>query len=298
MLQATHAIPCAHTHLLGVGFIAGRSLLVERVCCGLRNTLLATIATHCNTLQHTATHCNTLQHTATHCNTSGCCASATRASSLSLLHTATHCNTLQHTAIYMGVAPEQHASRHYRNFTLQHAATRCNTLQHTATHVSVALEQHAPRYTALSLRLSLYFTLTPALVPCLSPSGLSCRLPGVLHRRKTVFVVISTPDCNTLQHAATHCNNPRYCVDTALQHNATHCNTLQHAATLLVTFSTLISRHLSSIPLSCVCVYVCVLALPFSHHTASHCNAHCNTLHHTIAVYTAFSPQVSPTICL
>ena len=29
----------------------------------------STIATHCNTLQHTATHCNTLQHTATHCNT-------------------------------------------------------------------------------------------------------------------------------------------------------------------------------------------------------------------------------------
>ena len=54
--------------------------------------LTQSIATHCNTLQHTATHCNTLQHTATHCNT--------------LQHTATHYNTLQHTA------------------------THCNTLQH------------------------------------------------------------------------------------------------------------------------------------------------------------------------
>jgi len=37
------------------------------------------LATHCNTLQHTATHCNTLQHTVTYCNT--------------LPHIVTHCNT-------------------------------------------------------------------------------------------------------------------------------------------------------------------------------------------------------------
>ena len=30
------------------------------------------LATHCNTLQHTATHRNTPQHTATHCNTLTC----------------------------------------------------------------------------------------------------------------------------------------------------------------------------------------------------------------------------------
>ena len=48
---------------------------VHSICCGV------TLATHCNTLQHTATHCNTLQHTATHCNT--------------LQHTATH-ETTQH----------------------------------------------------------------------------------------------------------------------------------------------------------------------------------------------------------
>jgi len=66
----------------------------------LNGILVATNATHCNTLQHTATHCNTLQHTATHYNT--------------LQHTATHCNTLQHTATH-------------RN-TLQHTATHCNTL--------------------------------------------------------------------------------------------------------------------------------------------------------------------------
>jgi len=30
---------------------------VHSICCGV------TLATHCNTLQHTATHCNTLQHT-------------------------------------------------------------------------------------------------------------------------------------------------------------------------------------------------------------------------------------------
>jgi len=56
----------------------------------------ASLATHCNTLEHIATHCSTMQHAATHCNT--------------LQHTATHCNPLQHTA------------------------THCNTIQHTATH--------------------------------------------------------------------------------------------------------------------------------------------------------------------
>jgi len=47
--------------------------------------LLATSATHCNTLQHTA---NTLQHTTTEHDLL-CCILTT---------TATHCNTLQHTA--------------------------------------------------------------------------------------------------------------------------------------------------------------------------------------------------------
>jgi len=67
---ATHGNLCALTRLREGALLAQETYLHK------------TLATHCNTLQHTATHCNTLQHTATHCNT--------------LQHTATHCNTLQH----------------------------------------------------------------------------------------------------------------------------------------------------------------------------------------------------------
>ena len=63
-----------------------------------------TLATHCNTLQHTTTHCNTLQQIATHCNT--------------LQHTVLHCNMLQHDAACN---------------TPYYTATCCNMLQHAAT---------------------------------------------------------------------------------------------------------------------------------------------------------------------
>ena len=52
-----------------------------------------TLATHCDTLQHTATHCDThkerrrVRDTATHCNT--------------LQHIAARCNMLQHTATHI-----------------------------------------------------------------------------------------------------------------------------------------------------------------------------------------------------
>ena len=67
-----------------------------------------TLATHCNTLQHTATHCNTLQHTAT--------------------HSITHCSMLQHVA----ACNTQYYTATCCNM-LQHAATCCNMLQHAAT---------------------------------------------------------------------------------------------------------------------------------------------------------------------
>jgi len=108
----------------------------------LQNT--ATIATHCNMLQHVATHCNSLKHVATHCNTPGI-AREVSAQTWELLEysiqpTATHgntlertvteCNTLQHTATDCNTL--QYIVTDCN--TLQHTATHCNTLQHTATH--------------------------------------------------------------------------------------------------------------------------------------------------------------------
>ena len=59
------------------------------------NTPRVSLATLCNTLQHTTIHCNTLRHTATH-RESVLQHSATRCNTLR--YTATHCNALQHTA--------------------------------------------------------------------------------------------------------------------------------------------------------------------------------------------------------
>ena len=79
-------------------------------------SMIGTIATHCNTLQHTATQCNTMQHTAQHCNP--------------LQHTAANCNTLQQTATDCNRL--QQTATHCNR--LLHTATHGNTLQHTATH--------------------------------------------------------------------------------------------------------------------------------------------------------------------
>jgi len=75
--------------------------------------IVATAATHCNTLQHTATHCNTLQYTAAHCN--------------ALRHAVSHCN--------YSLQPNQVATHRTSQLTAthcnsQHTATHCNTLQH------------------------------------------------------------------------------------------------------------------------------------------------------------------------
>ena len=66
--------------------------------------IIPTVATHCNTLQHTATHCNTLQHTATHCMTTlvqtHCCSTHCNI----LQHSTKHCNTLQKPPAHLSTA--------------------------------------------------------------------------------------------------------------------------------------------------------------------------------------------------
>jgi len=127
------------------------------------------LATHCNTLQHTATHCNSLQITATHCN--------------SLHLTAPHCNTLQHTATHnVDVRSLQHTTTHCNtqcrrtNFillalhtthplqqtykSLQHTATHCNSLQLTAPHCT-SLQHSATHYNTQCTR-----TMLISFLPC------------------------------------------------------------------------------------------------------------------------------------
>jgi len=108
--------------------------------------------------------------------------------------------------------------------TLQHTATHRNTPQHAATHCNIL--QHTATYCNI--------------------------LPLPLHMLR-YWAKADVPNCNTLQHTATHCNT--------LQHTATHCITLHHIATHATHCNTL-------------------------QHTATHCNTlqhtatHCNTLQH------------------
>ena len=96
----------------------GNQCKISPFLCGMSHTHMS-VATQCNTLQHTATHCNravwaTLTWVWQH--------SATRV----WQHSATHYNTLQRTATHCN--------------TLQHTATHCNTLQHTyPTHEFVSI---------------------------------------------------------------------------------------------------------------------------------------------------------------
>ena len=139
-----------------------------------------TIATHCNTLQHTATHCKTLQHTATHCNTLHHTATQLRFDAMeqetftyvpitisthcnTLQHTATHCNTLQHTATHMIRCNGKTPSRTCQS-QLQNTATHCNTLQHTATHCNTL--QHI-RFDATEQET---FTITPITIVTIARS--------------------------------------------------------------------------------------------------------------------------------
>jgi len=128
------------------------------------SNVVAWVAPHCNSLQHTATHCNTLQRSATHCLTlkqtitkkiHGICRRCRKAHTKwpathrnTLQHTASHCKTLQNTATHCltlqhtqtnnayaeGVKKLKQSNTAISCNTLQQNATRCNTLQHTATH--------------------------------------------------------------------------------------------------------------------------------------------------------------------
>jgi len=80
--------------------------------------LMASPATHCNTLQYIATYCNSQQLTATHGNT--------------LQHTAAHCNTLQQGC---GALLRHDVEADGESFkSLSHAATCCSSLEHTTTY--------------------------------------------------------------------------------------------------------------------------------------------------------------------
>ena len=103
-------------------------LTLESVRCQAhaRNAHCNTLATQCNTLQHSAKHYCSLQHTATHCKT--------------LQHIATYCSTLQHTVTASPRADFRIRAKHVTKKltaphcnTLQHTVTLCNTLQHSAT---------------------------------------------------------------------------------------------------------------------------------------------------------------------
>ena len=122
----TYQCVCIQVHK-----VARFRALVEglAVVVGGREDLGSSVATHCNTLQHTATHCNMPQHAATHCNT--------------LQHTATHCNTQHHTVRHCNTLQRGsssaggglgRSSKYVWRPKLQRTTTHCDKLQRTATH--------------------------------------------------------------------------------------------------------------------------------------------------------------------
>jgi len=81
--------------------------------------------------------------------------------------------------------------------------------------------------------------------------------------------------CNTLQHAATHCNAlfteltrdmPHY---STLQHATTHCNTLQHTATHCITLHNGATHRTQNSHVTCRTATHCNTL----QHTATRCNA-------------------------
>ena len=83
-----HTSACCNTRQ----HTATHSIRIDELC----NTLqrIATLYTHCSTLQRPATHCNALQHTVPHCNT----LQRTAPHYTALRRTVAHCNALQLTA--------------------------------------------------------------------------------------------------------------------------------------------------------------------------------------------------------
>ena len=122
---------------------------------------------------------------------------------------------------------------------LQHTCTHCNILQHSET------------------LYNLYDTLQHALGAILLCCLRTFREVGLQVRKH----------CNTLQHAAIHCDTLQYC--NTKQRTATHCDTLRYSTVHCTTFQNVVA-HCSTL-----------------HHAAPHCNTlqyvttHCNTLQHT-----------------
>jgi len=100
--------------------------------------------------------------------------------------------------------------------TLLHTATRSNTLQPTATHSVWNASSSNHYYVSLDDNrfknfFWIFFLKVVIITTFLSIVPVSFRVKGG-----------EDPNCNTLQHTATHCNT--------LQHTATHCNTLRYLA--------------------------------------------------------------------
>jgi len=121
----------------------------------------------CNIIQHAATLRNTLQHTATYCNT--------------LQHTAACCDTPQHVTTRCN--------------------RQCNTSQQTTPNGGCSL-QHAVVHwhgcDTLVVRRNTRFVAT---------CGCTLQRVATLQRiTPNKSYPLTTTRCNTLQHAATHCN--------------------------------------------------------------------------------------------
>jgi len=280
------------------------------------NTLATHTTIHCNTV---ATHCNTLQHTSLGTTTEDALQHISNTHYNTLQYTATHCNTLQHTAIHCNTTPWD-ALQHYCNTTTTHCKTRawglwrqvlphiCKTLQRTAT-------QHPETHrntTATPLQDTCLGTTTAGAAMHLQHTATFCNI-----LRHSTLQQIATP----LQHIATtlqqHCNttaphrlgddknswscNQLQCTATHLQHtatlsNSTHCNTLQHTAT-----------HCNTLPRSttnCDTVqHAATHCNSLQHktlqHTATHYNTtQCNTLqHNTLQHRQRLKLQLTPTHC-
>ena len=137
--------------------------------------------------------------------------------------------------------------------TLQHAATRCNTLQHTATRCHGI---HLWRRAQFQNQLSSFFLIRDITCECLSnmwPGIHICLDPFHMYVMSLYFIILffiivsNTPisiyralhSLYSIIHS-THCNT--------LQHTATHCNTL-HSLYSIIHSNTPISTMYSNTPI-------------------------------------------------
>jgi len=130
-------------------------------------------ATLCDSLQQ---HFNTVQHTA---------------------HTATHCIS---NATRCNTVPSTVKLKTRALHTLQHAATRCNTLQHAAIRCKT-LQHTAARFNMLPNPVKLT-------IMALQRTASQYDNPATILQDSATTLQQTAMRCNTLLHAATHCDVP------------------------------------------------------------------------------------------